>query len=78
MTRKGSVSSFDAHRGLGTVVDREGQEWPFHCVSIADGSRHIEVGTAVEFEVEFKVSRDEAVNIVPAGLTRPGSAASPR
>ena len=37
--------------GLGTVRDEDGREWPFHCTQIADGSRTIDVGAPVVFEV---------------------------
>ena len=62
----GIVTAFDAHRGLGEITDGSGTVWPFHCVSIADGTRDIAVGTPVEFGIEFRVKRDEAVAIVPA------------
>lgn len=45
----GTVASFDDHRGLGVVVDRDGREWPFHCTAIAGGTRTIEVGVPVAF-----------------------------
>jgi cold shock CspA family protein len=45
----GTVATFDADRGLGTVVDDDGRELPFHCTAVADGSRRIEVGTRVSF-----------------------------
>lgn len=32
----------------------------FHCVEISDGSRKVDVGTSVEFEVREKFSRPEA------------------
>jgi len=47
----GTVTAFDAHRGLGTVVDGAGSELPFHCTAIAGGSRVIEVGARVCFVV---------------------------
>lgn len=47
----GTVSSFDEYKGYGTVTDTHGSELPFHCTAIADGSRVIEVGRRVEFEV---------------------------
>ena len=47
----GRVTSFDAARGLGTVVDSRGDAFDFHATAIADGSRAIEVGTAVTFAV---------------------------
>lgn len=49
-TRSGTVSDFDHDRGLG-VVSTESVDYPFHCTAIVDGSRTIEVGTAVVFEV---------------------------
>jgi len=47
----GTVTEFDDVKGLGTVTGDDGREWFFHCTQIADGSRTIEVGTAVTFEV---------------------------
>jgi cold shock CspA family protein len=67
MKHDGTVTAFDVHRGLGTIVDHSGHEWPFHCVSIADGTRDIAVGSKVRFAVEFRVTREEAVDIRPAG-----------
>lgn len=64
--RSGTVTAFDAHRGLGEVTDDSGTVWPFHCVSIADGTRDIAVGTPVVFEIEYRVKRNEAVAVTPA------------
>ena len=64
--RSGRVVEFDAFVGLGIVETVEGESYPFHCVSIADGSRDIAVGTAVTFTVAFHVARDEAMDIRPA------------
>lgn len=61
--RAGVVESFDTHAGLGMVRDDSGGQWPFHCVSIADGSRDIAPGTRVEFVVRFHVMRDEAFDV---------------
>lgn len=47
---RGVVTAFDPERGLGTVVSDAGRELPFHCTAVADGSRSVEVGTAVVFE----------------------------
>jgi CspA family cold shock protein len=47
----GTVTDFDPHRGLGAVTAADGAVFGFHCTQIADGTREIEVGTAVEFEV---------------------------
>ena len=49
--RTGSVTSFDAHRGLGEVTADDGTTYPFHCTAIADGTRTIAEGTAVRFDV---------------------------
>ncbi|MBL8779084.1 MAG: cold shock domain-containing protein [Acidimicrobiales bacterium] len=64
----GSVVSFDDPRGIGTVVDdADGQEHFFHCTAIADGTRTIEVGAAVDFEVvPGRMGRWEATNLRPA------------
>jgi cold shock CspA family protein len=48
-TRTGLVAAFDDPRGLGTVLDDDGLRYDFHCTAVADGSRTIEVGTAVTF-----------------------------
>jgi len=64
-TLLGVVTAFDEHRALGEVTDDTGTVWPFHCVSIADGSRTVAVGAEVQFETKFHVSRDEAVSIRP-------------
>jgi cold shock CspA family protein len=48
---RGRVASFDPGRGLGEVKDEDGTGYGFHATAIADGSRRIEVGTAVVFTV---------------------------
>lgn len=50
-TATGTVESYDADVGLGHVVDESGNRWMFHCTAIADGSRTIEPGSPVRFEV---------------------------
>lgn len=50
-SRRGCVVEFDDAAGLGVVVDSDGRRYPFHCTSIADGTRAIAVGTAVRFVV---------------------------
>lgn len=47
----GTVVAFDERRGLGTIRGADGGEYPFHATCIADGSRSIEAGAAVRFEV---------------------------
>lgn len=65
MTVRGTVAEFDEARGLGTV-EVDGAAYPFHCTAIADGSRTIEVGTAVTFEVSAGgMGRWEATAITP-------------
>jgi cold shock CspA family protein len=48
---QGEVLEFDEAVGYGTVRATDGSEHFFHCTAILDGSRSIDVGTAVEFEV---------------------------
>jgi cold shock CspA family protein len=48
---EGTVTAFDEAVGLGTVSTRDGRELGFHCTQIADGSRVIDTGVAVVFEV---------------------------
>ena len=47
----GRVVAFDAHRGIGTIAAADGTQYAFHCTQIADGTRTIDVGAAVEFEI---------------------------
>lgn len=49
----GVVVEFDEHVGLGVVesTDEPGRRYPFHCTQIADGSRTIDVGASVTFDV---------------------------
>jgi cold shock CspA family protein len=61
--RRGTVTTFDAERGLGTIDGEDGASYAFHCVEIGDGSRHIEVGAAVSFVVLPKLGRYEAADI---------------
>jgi len=62
----GSVTAFDDALGLGVITSDDGTAFGFHCVSIADGSRTIEVGTPVSFGVLLKLGRREAADIRPA------------
>ncbi len=59
----GRVTQFDRRIGLGEITDGEGRVWPFHCAMLTDGSRMIELGTAVQFRPQFHVLRDEAFEI---------------
>ena len=63
----GVVASFDDPRGLGVVRAEDGTEYPFHCTAIADGTRTIDEGAAVDFEVVAgRMGRWEAANLRPA------------
>jgi cold shock protein len=64
----GSVVEFDDPAGYGQVVADDGAgSWFFHCTAIRDGSRTIEVGARVAFEVEAgHQGRYEATDLRPA------------
>jgi cold shock CspA family protein len=47
----GSVLSFDRKRGRGEIEATDGCRYPFHAVSIVDGTRDIEAGTLVRFDL---------------------------
>jgi cold shock CspA family protein len=55
-----TVTAFDDHVGVGRVVTESGSEHSFHCVSIADGSRTIDVGRVVEVDLVARLGRWEA------------------
>ena len=62
----GRVSSFRDEEGLGQVTADDGRELEFHCTAIADGSRTIDVGRRVTFEVRpGHRGRWEAADIRP-------------
>jgi CspA family cold shock protein len=63
--RRGVVTAFDEQSGLGIVATHDGVEHPFHCIEIADGSRTIDIGTDVSFDLLAKFGRWEAANIRP-------------
>ena len=56
----GTVTEFDAGRGLGNVRSAEGTDYLFHLVEIADGTRTIEVGQPVTFQPLPKLGRFQA------------------
>ena len=63
----GKVSAFDERRGLGEITADDATVYPFHCTVIADGTRTIEVGAPVKFEVVAgRLGRWEAAEIKPA------------
>jgi len=47
---QGTVVEFDEPRGLGEI-DANGVQYPFHCTALLDGTRAVEVGTRVDFEL---------------------------
>ena len=59
----GTIARFDVESGLGEVTGADGTGYPFHCIEIADGSRDIAVGTAVDFALLPKLGRYEAADI---------------
>lgn len=59
----GTVATFDPAVGLGTVVSDAGEGHLFHCIEIADGTRSIEVGATVSFDLLAKFGRYEAANL---------------
>jgi cold shock CspA family protein len=61
---RGEVIEFDDPRGLGVVRAEGGETYRFHCTAIADGSRTIAVGTAVEFELTPRLGEYEACSLV--------------
>ena len=68
----GRVSSFDQARGLGTVAGDDGTTFDFHATAVADGSRTIDVGTAVTFIVAAgHRGRYEARSLLPAPAPAP-------
>jgi cold shock CspA family protein len=63
---RGKVASFDEEAGLGQLSSEDGGNYPFHCTEVTDGSRHIAVGTPVEFQVApGHVGRWEARGVTP-------------
>jgi len=63
----GTVTEFDEAVGLGTVRGDDGEDRPFHCTGIADGSRTIAVGTRVGYTVVAgRQGRWEATALVPS------------
>ena len=47
----GTVDTFDEAKGFGTVEGEDGSSLFFHCTQIADGTRTIDVGAQVVFDV---------------------------
>ena len=66
--RTGTVVAFDAQVGLGEVDADDGARLPFHCIVIADGSRSIEVGARVSFDLPGQ-ARPVGSQLDPTGLS---------
>ena len=67
MNLRGTVAAFDRARGVGEITGDDGATYPFHSTMIADGTRNIEVGSTVEFEViPGHLGRWEAAAVSPA------------
>lgn len=63
----GTVHEFDESKGFGTIRGADGEDRFFHCTAIADGTRTIEVGAPVQFEiVAGRLGRWEAADVRPA------------
>ena len=74
---RGTVTAFDEHRGIGELAADDGARTRFHCTAIADGTRTIAVGTAVEFVVvPGHLGQWEAAAIEPATASRSTRASS--
>jgi cold shock CspA family protein len=59
----GVVRELDAAVGLGVIARADGTTHAFHVIEIADGTRHVDVGTEVTFDLLAKLGRYEAANI---------------
>jgi cold shock CspA family protein len=73
------VAEFDEPRGLGVVEYGPGHRLPFHCTAITDGSRRIDVGAVVAFEISAgRLGQLEASSVRPLpGVVRPGASLIP-
>lgn len=60
----GVVAEFDEDRGIGLIQRDDGTNYPFQCLSIADGTRTIPVGVSVAFSVAAgRMGKWEATSI---------------
>ena len=48
---RGTVVAFDSARGVGEIAGPDGARYPFHATVVADGTRNVDVGAVVEFDV---------------------------
>jgi CspA family cold shock protein len=64
----GTVIDFDEAKGWGHVSGADGVTSFFHCTAIVDGTRTIEVGTDVRYDiVPGRLGRWEATAVQPRG-----------
>lgn len=61
----GVIVAFDDAVGLGELATASGATLPFHCTSIADGTRTIAIGARVRFVERSKLGRTEAAAVAP-------------
>lgn len=62
----GVVATFDEARGIGMIETADATQYFFHCTQIANGTRSIETGAAVTFEVRpGRLGRWEAAAVTP-------------
>jgi len=67
---KGRIEAFSDHRGDGLVRIDNGEVLYFHCVSIADGSRSVDIDDAVTVRRGVgHIGHDEAFEIVKEART---------
>jgi len=59
----GVVRKIDVAVGLGTIEQPDGTTHAFHVIEIADGTRTVDVGAEVTFDLLAKLGRYEAANI---------------
>ena len=59
----GVVRELDAAVGLGVIERADGTTHRFHVIEIADGTRTVDVGSEVTFDLLAKLGRYEAANI---------------
>lgn len=63
MALAGTVTAFDEYVGLGEITSGTGDVVALQCIGIADGTRRIDVGATVTYELLPKLGRYEATAI---------------
>lgn len=67
-TGRGTVTAWDDARGWGEITAEDGSVFPLHCTGIADGSRSIDEGAIVRFQIAAgRLGRWEAWAVIPTG-----------